>query len=566
MEYAIFDFHFHLLFKHYLSQELPIDESFVTNGMAKVLNDVFGGPFDSQSSPKQIKNSRLRLGVTSLLSLEHAFANRMLHILDGNFESFLSFNKELFVNTRNGNTTYFAEFTNQVKFYKERKEQLKALGIEFTGRHDYKDKTKEDVLKDMKTKEGNGKKVCQLVFSIEGGHNLSDVPIRGKLVSRTPEFNLQFIQDRKGEFSDIDFISINLCHLSYIPEQPLGGFAQGLNKVMQIAFSSEDFMPKTGLGLTQLGKKVIRQALTHPERPLLIDVKHMSVYTRFHYYRFRESLIDEDPAISRLPIISSHTGFTFSSMADYLEEKRFVSDTATEYGVKVCTVQSENRYIGKTNDKVNSGLFSNPWTINLFDEEIVSIMRSRGMIGLSLDQWILGADKIMDSSRNCYFEAECIAKEEWEKLFKETRLPVKEKLAGLIKDIAPSRAERHVMLLCMHLIYAVRIGNEQLVWLQGTSPWDHLCIGSDFDGLVNPVNRLDNIEKLSGLEDNLRKYLPIADQYLCTGELENGAAARSLKYNADKSIDTGYLESVIEKFMYTNGVDFTARFLSNWKS
>ncbi len=554
MTNKIFDFHFHLLFKHYLSNGTPITQQVKTTGLASLLNDLFGGPFNSQSSPDQVKDSQLYLGVASIISLEHAFARRILHVLGIDFSHILPLNKEIVNKTKDGKTSYYAEFQQQVKMYLDSKATLEQAPyhIKYTGRKDWEGKTRQQITDILK----NDNQQRYLVFSIEGGHNLSDVPIRGTALSRTPELNLKDIQDN----SELDFISINLCHLSYIPEQPLGGFAQGLNKQAQIAFSSEDFMPKAGLGLTQLGKKVVRQALLHEKRPVLIDLKHMSVYTRFHFYRYRESLINEAPAVNRLPIITSHTGFTFTSLNNYLSKKQFRSTTGQQDGAFVRIVESENRKIGKTNDSINSGLYGNPWTINLFDEEIIEIMSSRGMIGISLDQRILGAEKMVDSSRPEYFDPEYIAKEEWEKLFRDGQLPGAEKLFDFLS--IPSRAERHLMLLCLHIIYAVRIGNAGIGWEPGTSPWDHICIGSDFDGLINPINRMDNILKLSDLVAGLKKYLPVADKYLNTGDDNN---ARSLRYNnADGSLDMDYLDEVTGKFMYTNGLNFTARYLSNW--
>src|SRR5262245_14133215 len=76
----IFDFHFHLLFKHYVTdkKKFKANEDVTTSGIGKILNDALGGPFDSQSSPRQISNSHVSLGVISILALEHAFANRIL--------------------------------------------------------------------------------------------------------------------------------------------------------------------------------------------------------------------------------------------------------------------------------------------------------------------------------------------------------------------------------------------------------------------------------------------------------------------------------------------------------
>jgi hypothetical protein len=72
-----FDFHFHLFFKHYVTKGFDQKDNLITSGIAKLVNGGMGGTFDSQSSPKQISESRLLAGVTSILSLEHAFRARM---------------------------------------------------------------------------------------------------------------------------------------------------------------------------------------------------------------------------------------------------------------------------------------------------------------------------------------------------------------------------------------------------------------------------------------------------------------------------------------------------------
>jgi microsomal dipeptidase-like Zn-dependent dipeptidase len=553
----LFDFHFHLLFKHLITVtknggKFKLGENVKTTGLAQFLNDIFGGPFDSQSSPLQVSQSSLRLGVIALLSVEHAFANRVLHVFGADLSGVLPLDKDVFNRTRNGETTYYQEFKKQIDFHLTTAAELNKppYQIEYLNRTTWANLNPDEVT--AKLTVGDKR---YFSFSIEGGHNLSDVPIRKTLPSRFPELKLKELQDRP----DVDFISINLCHLSHIPEQPLGGFAQGLNKTSQLAFASEDFMPKTGLGLTELGKKVIKQALTHPTKPILIDVKHMSVYTRLHYYRYREQLAIIDPEVERLPIMTSHTGFTFYTLDDYLQNKRFQSTPGSEGGQPISKVAPENRSIGRTNDIINKGLFGNPWTINLFDEEIAEIMLSNGMMGISLDQRILGASNpAVDSKRDRFFEEEYIARPEWEKMFRDGKLPgATESLFG---GIAPSKQERHSMLLCLHLVHAVRVGYSALNWIENTSPWDHLCVGSDFDGLINPINGFEDVLQLPKLRGQLLKYLPQADKFLPFNPDQ-----KALRYKDDGSVDAAFLNEVIDKFLFKNGLRFTVRFLNNWQ-
>ncbi len=548
----IFDFHYHLLFKHYIHSkpEPKLSDNVNTKGFAHLLNGLFGGPFDSQSSPTMVSNSPLKIGVIAVISLEHAFANQVLHILGLDLSPTLPLDQDLFKKTRDSQTTYYAEFKNQVKHYVTNEAALKLAPYEITylNRKNFTGKTVAQIEPILNTANKRF-----MAFSIEGGHNLSNAPIKiGN--STSPELQLKDIQDN----SELDFISMNLCHLSSITEQTLGGFAQGVNKLSQIAFKSNDFMPKGEFGITERGKKVIRQAYLHPTKPVLIDVKHMSLYSRLHFYKIKEKMTLEHPEIARLPIISSHTGFTFTTVTDYIQNRRFRSSALTETGDPKCIVEPENRKIGRTNDLFNKGLFSNPWTINLFDEDIVEIMESRGMMGISLDQRILGASNpAVDSVRDKFYEGEHVAKAEFEKLFRDGQLPGAE--AAILEGLFAPRNERHIMLLCHHIVYAVRVGYDNINWTGGASPWDCVCIGSDFDGLINPINGFDNVESLKDLEKQLKKYLPQADKYL---KKENGRKA--FDYDANGNLIEKSLTDAIQKFLYTNGLRFTARYLTNW--
>lgn len=560
MDNRIFDFHYHLLFKHYLTDVKDITKPVRTSGITALFDELMGGAFGSQSSPTQVGQSNLYMGVIALLSVEHAFANRIFHVLgiDLSEKVFGILDKDLFDRVRLGKTSYFDEFQKQVNQYASAgiKESVRAsANIQYLYRSDFpRDQFASKEAIRQKLQADNSARY--MGFSIEGGHNLSNMPIRGGMKSMNPELQLKKIQDD----NTLDFMFMNLCHLSEIPEQSLGGFAQGVNNLSQIAFSSEDFMPKTGLGITEPGKRVITQALTHRERPMLIDVKHMSLYTRLHYYRLKEKLAIDNPDTARLPIVSSHTGFTFMPVADYVGEKAFRSKTYqdSKTAQTICEVEPLNRNIGTTNDKRNNDLWCNPWSINLFDDEIATIMESRGMIGISLDQRILGASKMMkDGKRKQYYEAENVPEQEWKKLFRDGQLPGAEGFWDMLGY--PSRPERHIMLFCMHIVHAIKIGYARLTWVADASPWDHICIGSDFDGLINPINGMDDIVKLNKLGDELQKYLPVADSHYGFD-----TTVSALPKTSNGAVDPEALKRCIEKFLYLNGQDFMIRFLSNW--
>ena len=130
----------------------------------------------------------------------------------------------------------------------------------------------------------------------------------------------------------------------------------------------------------------------------------------------------------------------------------------------------------------------NPWSINLYDEEIALIVGSGGLIGVSLDQRILGFGNP---------GVEIFSAEEY-KLLRPGKEPVPvgdleddeptveldaswqlEQMAAA--DFAePQLLHPHIRYLCNQILHMVQVG--------GPATWQCLCIGSDFDGIINAVN------------------------------------------------------------------------------
>ncbi|OCA73358.1 amidohydrolase family protein [Chryseobacterium arthrosphaerae] len=545
----IFDFHFHLLFKHLISKKdtgrLPLNSNFKTKGLMSVIDEFMGNAFDSQSSPAMVKNSSLGYGVTALMAMEYAFAENINGFFKGFSPSKLPISWDFIDRVKNRETTYFDLLKEEIAYYQSNYAVLENdFKIKFISR---KRPPAEDIF--------SNQQYTYLAFSVEGAHNFSDAKIRDTAAATDPEKCYREIQD---DPDNVDLFSINLVHLSEIPEQHMCGFAQALNGTAQIAFRSEDFIPKSGFGISDKGKDFIRTVFLHLH-PSLIDIKHMSVFSRHKFYQFREELGAEHPEILRLPIISSHTGFTFSSIKDFLEQKNYRSTFRYVQGKTICEIQAKNQVIGKTDFLLNNKLFGNPWTINLFDEEILEIMKSNGLIGISMDQRILGAAKsMMDGSRPEYFkDPEAIPLYEWRKWFKEGTFDLKE---AFITEDKTDREIRHIYLLCAHILYAVRLGYSEMNWVGERSPWDHICIGSDYDGLINPINPYDDVTTLGKLRNDLLVYLPIVDK-----RLEPLKDIRAFKNKNSEPIEENYLVQCVDKFLSENGKNFLKRYLNNWK-
>lgn len=108
---------------------------------------------------------------------------------------------------------------------------------------------------------------------------------------------------------------------------------------------------------------------------ILIDVKHMSAKSRKEYYKVVERCRENGDTI---PVIASHCGYSgLSTLQDHIDNQ-------------------DKEFDKKYNNK---GPF-NPWNINMCDEDIEMIVKTKGLFGISFDQRILGLKKEDDDKRN----------------------------------------------------------------------------------------------------------------------------------------------------------------------
>jgi microsomal dipeptidase-like Zn-dependent dipeptidase len=208
-----------------------------------------------------------------------------------------------------------------------------------------------------------------IVLTIEGGHNLfdntSDSSVYGDVI--------QHLKDLKS--SSHTYLFMGLAHLEH---NPLCTHAYGIKFIKH-----DDFKP-VGSGISTLGKDVIREALKKPNR-ILIDIKHMSLEARKQYYYILENEYNSE----RIPILISHGGVTGVSW----DNKPVSCRRKYRDCIKVTYFKP----------KGVMGTKFNPWSINLYDEEIRKIVRSDGLIGLNLDERILGAKRKRRRERVEYF-------------------------------------------------------------------------------------------------------------------------------------------------------------------
>ncbi len=163
---------------------------------------------------------------------------------------------------------------------------------------------------------------------------------------------------------------------------------------------------------------------------------------------------------------------------------------------------------GEQNGTLDSSLFSGD-DINFFDEEIVGITRTEGLFALQMDANRLANRSIIKKS---------------------------------IFDLDSREALSHSALIIWRQIQHIAevLDKEKLY------AWNTVCIGSDFDGTINPLNGVWTAE-----------YLPLLAQALLSEAQLFCGKNNSLKLEQNKRIKP---EEIVEKFIYGNTIDFLKKY------
>lgn len=332
-------------------------------------------------------------------------------------------------------------------------------------------------------------------FTIEGCHSLVDstnrfIPGASKFPPDEILSNLDILLKK------IAIVSVNLTHMQ---QSNLCNHAFGIQLT-----KAEPFFPR-GNGLTADGEKVVQGLF---DRRICVDFKHMS-------YKARRDLrvaIDTDKFRQVQPVVCTHAGFTgipFSQWADYIALKKAVGD---QFYIEIA------KSMHTANEPVRPGAPAfNSATINLFDEEISWIVSNGGMIGLSMDRRILGyigkfderPTGIRGEASALIVDKEYISQTEWAALGTDkiggavkaedcvTLADLEESAEGSI----PARNEYFYDHILLHIKHYFQVCMDAGIPLETAQK--HICIGSDFDGLINPFINVQTVEEMQ----DVKKYI-----------------------------------------------------------
>lgn len=296
------------------------------------------------------------------------------------------------------------------------------------------------------------------------------------------------------------------------------------------------------LGLKENGRKIIDLLLdkTIGHGRVLIDTKHMSRQARIDFRALIKQHNSDHPD-DPIPFIQTHTAANGRSLFEHGRKR---------------TNQDELRARFKNRSEFNSA------SINMFDEEIVDIVETEGLMGIMLDEkrlvgkklpkdtealagllpadtTVLGSTPVekerirLENERphaRFHYNKDCLKNEmvKWikdRKALEEFRLeaeqnnetPDPNKLAKLEDRIAQHQAEIdrlkglledvELSILMNQFFYILQVCNAQGgAPIQRDKAWFHICIGSDYEGVINPQDIFYYAENLHDLENQLVNF------------------------------------------------------------
>ena len=543
---SYFDFHLHNFSKHFLTGADKLKRVSLDKAVGTCVSiPELGFILTSQSAPYQaaIPNAIL---CSAIVPLERGFPKQ--NTLKNIAPRLTRLDRSFIADVANGSISYWDLFTKELEY------GMEAFKNQFPNFQ---------LLNENKPSPDEGK--TGIVIAIEGAHafmknsgNAADNLLEIRIAAKEQGYCILYS---------------TLTHLTCIDEpnnqKELATFSYGM-KMMK----DEVFHPR-GKGISDEGLKFIKSAYsTHNGLlPVLIDVKHASLLSRKQFYKFRkdnpELIKINGSNFKEIPIIASHCGVTGLSWNKFANE---VLSVEKEGGVVALQIARP-----KAGNNPRKAWF-NPWSINLFDEDIQYIIKSGGLIGISIDQRVLGFEPLfgkITGGTSLIFGEEYMSKEEFDMLGVEVdELP--KRMAAHIKGLKEEQASQqlekllgigeqdfnkrlHTWYFCYNLLHILKIGfdhyKDQKLNTQDAmdKAWEHVCIGSDFDGLIDPVNSFRKITEWNDFEKKLNKHLEDARNFYI-----------SIRNNTELPIEGKKgINQYIKQLMFENGKKFIENWLGN---
>lgn len=579
-----FDLHFHPVAKNHLGayDKKTSKESTaaltgaieMSKGFMDFTDKVILRMLESQCSLEQIEKGKVTLGVAAISALEFGVASSKGFFADLMKNGLTKpFDKDYFDAVKEGKVSYLNLFLKEI-------EQYRKLRILDDSRK-HTDESKVNILGRFNDSKALEKNIPNLVFGIEGGHNLCPKKIGNALEYDTfKDFGEdQFFDPKIKSLRDpakvlesmvsalwdaqMDVLYLTLTHLTHIPEQHLATHAFGTKQLRHPSFYP------FGNGLSDLGKTLIEKAYTlerssGEHSPVLIDIKHLSLKSRMDLYRLREQTRGaeektkggrkqkgaKDRDYTKIPLIATHVGVTGYSITDWaanLDPKKCVNHV--DQGIKTIKIRTKPKMAGFWGSGVKTGFSYNPCTLNLMDEDIIAVVKSGGLIGVGLDVSLLGHEAKPEQTIDT---SEFLSTADFMTHFPYSSIRSldfanEEELRSEEAWLTPTDRKLHPLHFCFNIVHILAVIG--LKTDPEKRPENYICIGSDFDGFIAPLNVCGSSDKMMELESNMLKWLPVAAKKY---QQENGGTADLFNFTKK----TRKLKKVVSTILYESGKDF----------
>ncbi len=292
-------------------------------------------------------------------------------------------------------------------------------------------------------------------------------------------------------------------------------------------FKPRPFFPESR-GISPAGLQLL---LDMKEKGILCDIKHMSLFARQQLYATGWQQ-------QGWPLVCTHAGLT--GIPSSGRRSYFLHHRRTADGFLRVRHFKPKGYLAGTSFNASS--------INLYDDDVLAIIRSGGLIGLSLDQRILGVPEDLmlapDYMADIY-EQEVISPGECDFFRDISKKELPENAVLAIEDIRTEDRQHYPLYHARHfwnqLFHLFRIAHTHQIPF--TAMAKRICIGSDFDGMINPV---DGCPKVTGLESFKNRLLAVFAS--CEEEF-----FRLAGYRISAAIPA---DQLLQHIFYQNGLDF----------
>lgn len=373
--------------------------------------------------------------------------------------------------------------------------------------------------------------------------------------------NLKKLLSLKVQGKPMRLLYLNLTHFQ---QNGFCNHAFAMKKVRGREIQRIEFTPQEH-GITPAGFNILEACFGHTA-PVMVCVKHMSLISRKQYYAFHNNRVGPTP-----PLIGSHMGFAgFDSkdMPKYMKYACLRSCQHTDDQGLTSTVKFAEVTYDVELCKGVGGTFFNPWTINIYDDEIKTIFESGGIIGLNLDQRILGVPEHDDDYPERFSESEfhaliegwenppglnacppltsgrCFGEPEVEDFPEvipesqddEDRMP--DDLQG---DTKEKRREWHLRHLASHILHAI--------YIDPIRAPRQLALGSDYDGLIDPIDGFECFRDMYELEEVLPPVLVDLGMRMTQVETRLGQ-----KYEHNIEMTPPEAKKLVKAIMYDNAL------------